>query len=188
MNQYRLSQIAEIITGYTFRSAISDTSDGNYKVIQAKDISDEIEINDSNLTKINLEKFNTSALTKRDDILLTSRGRYQAAVITSSTPIIASSSVFIIRVNEQIVNPYFLAIFINSPIAQVQLEKLTSGNYIKSIPKFNLKNLIVQIPLLAVQEKIVNLNKNIKHQQSLLKRKIDLFSNLSDNSLIKILN
>ena len=188
VKNYKLKEISEIITGYTFRSAISNFDDGNYKVIQAKDISNDLEINCLNLTKIKLEKFNTNALIRKNDILLTSRGRYQSTVINSSEPIIASSSVFIIRLKNQEIDPFYLAIFLNSFLAQTQLEKLTSGNYIKSIPKFNLENLIIQIPTLSVQTKIVNLNKNIRRQQFLLKRKITLFSDLSENSLIKILN
>lgn len=188
MNSYELNQIAEIITGYTFRTAIENSIDGNYKVIQAKDVSDDLEVDDSNLTKINLEKFNTNALTKKNDILLTSRGRYQAAIFTSSNQTIASSSIFIIRVTNQKINPHYLAIFLNSRHGQIQLEKNTSGNYIKSIPKFNLENLIIQVPSINEQIKIINLYKNIKNQQRLLKRKMEIISNISENSLIKILN
>jgi restriction endonuclease S subunit len=184
----KLSDIVEIITGYSFRTAIENSKNGKYRVIQAKDISDGLEIDDSNLMKVNLEKFNTNALTKKNDILLTSRGRYQSAIFTSSNSVIASSSVFIIRVINQNVDPHYLSIFLNSRHGQIQLEKLTSGNYIKSIPKANLGNLIIQVPTLSLQTKIVSLSKNIINQQKLLKRKIDLISNISENSLIKILN
>jgi restriction endonuclease S subunit len=187
MTSKRLSEISEIISGYSFRSALVNDPDGDYKVIQAKDITKDLEVSGKHLTKINLKKIASNAKVKINDAILTARGRYQAAVVSSSEPIIASSSVFIIRVTSPNLNPRFLAIFLNSRHGQEQLLKLTSGNYIKSIPKFNLENLIVQLPPLSEQNKIVKLDQNIEHQQKLLARKINIISNISEETLIKIL-
>lgn len=188
MSKYKLTEIAEIISGYTFRSAIKNADFGNYKVIQAQDIANDLEVNPANLSKTNLEKFNANALIKKNDIILTSKGRHKAAIVTSLEPMIASSSVFIVRIKDQKVDPYYLAIFLNSLQGQAALEKVTSGNYIKFISKAHLQNLVVQVPTLAEQKKITNLNRNVNQQQYLLKKKAKILNNIFENLLNKTLN
>jgi len=188
MNSYKLSEITEIITGYTFRSAIEPSIHGNYRVIQAKDITNDLEITGDNLTKTNLDKASINTIINNNDVILTSRGRFKAAVVNSHEPMIASSSVYILRVKNQEIDAHYLAIYLNSFQGQTQISKLISGNYIKSIPKFNLTSLNIPVPSVLEQKNIVKLCQNINHQQKLLKRKIEVISNISQNSLIKILN
>lgn len=188
MNSYKLSEITEISTGYTFRSAIKPSIHGNFGVIQAKDVTNDLEITRDNLIKTNLDNVSLNAIVKNNDVILTSRGRFKAAVVNSHEPMIASSSVFIIRVKIQEIDPRYLAIYLNSFQGQVQISKLISGSYIKSIPKFNLSNLNIPAPSVLEQKNIIKLFQNINHQQKLLKRKIEIISNISQNSLIKILN
>jgi len=188
MTSHKLGDLAEIISGFTFRSAIEAVSWGNYRVVQSKDITGNLEISGNDLAKIDIKKNNPSAVIGDNDVVLASRGKYKAAIINSSEPVIASSSVFIIRPFKKSIKSSFLALYLNSPSGQSQLEKLSSGNYIKSVPKFNLIKLEIPIPEIDVQEKIIDLYSNINNQRKLLNRKIKIISNISSVSLINILN
>lgn len=188
MTSYKLSEIANIVTGYTFRSALVPDVNGNYQVIQAKDIGAGFVFEDENLTKIMADKLPENSMVQNGDVVLSSRGRYRAAVVKVKAPTIASSSVFVLRVNKKIVSPEYLSIFLNSPSGQSQLEKLSSGNYIKSIPKSNLGNLVIDVPSTEKQTKVSRLYKNITRQQELLDKKISILSTISESSLLHFLN
>lgn len=188
MTSYKLSEIANIVTGYTFRSAIVPDINGNYQVIQAKDVGVGLVFGGDNLTKIMADKLPENTMIQNGDVVLSSRGRYRAAVVKVKVPTIASSSVFVLRVNKNLVSPEYLSIFLNSPSGQSQLEKLSSGNYIKSIPKSNLVNLVIDIPSTEKQKKVSRLYENITRQQELLDKKISLLSTLSESSLLHVLN
>lgn len=188
MTYHRLSSIASIVTGYSFRSAIVPDNNGNYLVIQAKDVGEGSVFSKDNLTRISADKLPENTIVKSGDVVLSSRGKYKAAVVNLSVPTIASSSVFILRVNNKIVNSEYLAIYLNSALGQSQLGKLTSGNYIKSIPKFSLENLIVDVPTIEKQTKVSLLYKNIAKQRELLNKKISIMSSISESSLLYVLN
>jgi len=188
MTSYKLSEIANIVTGYTFRSAIIPDIKGNYHVIQAKDVGVGMVFGGDNLTKIMADKLPESTMVQSGDVVLSSRGRYRAAVVKVATPTIASSSVFVLRVKKDLVRPEYLSIFLNSPSGQAQLEKLSSGNYIKSIPKSSLGNLIIDTPPQEKQIKVSQLYESIVKQQELLNKKISILSTISESSLLHVLN
>lgn len=188
MTSYKLSEIANIVTGYTFRSALVPDVNGNYQVIQAKDIGAGFVFEDENLTKIMADKLPENTIVRSGDVVLSSRGRYRAAVVKVEVPTIASSSVFVLRVNKNLVSPEYLSIFLNSPSGQSQLERLSSGNYIKSIPKYNLEGLVIETPSEDEQLKVSRLYKSIVKQQELLSKKISILSTISESSLLHVLN
>ncbi len=188
MTSYKLNEIANIVTGYTFRSAIIPDISGNYQVIQAKDVGVGLVFGGDNLTKIMADKLPESTMVQSGDVVLSSRGRYRAAVVKVVSPTIASSSVFVLRVNKDLVSPEYLSIFLNSPSGQAQLEKLSSGNYIKSIPKSSLGNLVIDTPPQEKQVKVSRLYESIVKQQELLNKKISILSTISESSLLHVLN
>lgn len=188
MQCYKLSEIVDIVTGYTFRSALRADDKGNYKVIQAKDVSGNLFLTDNNLIKIKADKLPKNTMVKTGDVILSSRGKYRASVVDINFPTIASSSVFVLRPKTTIINSEYLSIFLNSVLGQSQLEKLTSGSYIKSVPKSNLIGLVVKTPPLSEQIKISQLCKNIIKQQKILEKNTSILSMVAENSLLHVLN
>lgn len=183
----KLKDIANISTGYTFRSKIEPNDDGNYFVIQSRDLTDSFVLSDEGLIKTLVKSVSQASLVKNDDIILSSRGKYKAAILTVNQPTVASSSVFLIRIKDKKeILPEYLGIYLNSYQAQLQLEKLTTNSYIKSLPKSNLKELKIKIPDLRKQEQIISLYQNISQQKELLGQKIDLLSSISQNSFLYI--
>jgi restriction endonuclease S subunit len=175
-----LKDIAFVTTGYSFRNAIKNDPYGNIAVLQAKDIKDNIQINKSLLDTIQLPPSSKSSLIKSGDVVLSSRGNYRAAVIETSNDIVASSSVFVIHDINPCVDPFFLAIYFNSPEGQASLTKITSGGSIKSLLKQHLEHVTIPLPSISKQRQIVTLYKNIALQKRLLQKKAELLTEIND--------
>jgi len=52
----------------------------------------------------------------------------------------------------------------------------------------NLEKLIIQVPSIQKQNQITKLEQNVNQRQKLLQRKIEIINNISQKSLITILN
>ncbi len=187
-----IESIADIHTGYAFKNSVEENLQGEMLVLQAKDINKSpVSIDDDVLTKISSPstkaRFN---FVKNGDVLLIARGlkagNFKSAVFNSnSTKTIASSSVLIIRVNNQnILKPEFLCFYLNSPLGQISLANSVTGSYIGSITKSNLiKNLNIPIKTIQEQEKIVQLHKNLLEQLKLDRKRVEIKERII-NSLI----
>ena len=93
------------------------------------------------------------------DIVLTTRGTLgNVAVYDESVPyqnVRINSCMLIIRANTEKVSPYYLALFLMSPLFKFQIEKLKSGTAQPQIPANILKNTLIKIPTLEEQNKII---------------------------------
>ncbi len=188
MQTKKLKDITEIILGYTFRKSIVQSNNGNYSVILAKDINNETPISTSSLSKINLKTLNPTALIKPNDILLSSRGIFKAAVFNDKTTnIIAASSIFILRPTSKDILPEYLSILLNSSVGQTKIQKIITGSSIKTILKSDLENIDIEIPSLENQKTIIEIIKNLSHQEKILEEKISLNKKLTKSILQKLL-
>lgn len=180
----KLQNIAEIYIGYTFREAIFPVLNGNISVVQAKDIiQNEAILNTDSLTKVSLELSRSSSYILNNDVLLISRatgpGSFRATVFESKEKnIIASSSIFIIRITDKNILPKYISIYLNSRDGQNDLVQLLSGSYLKTVPRKNLEELQIPIPSLQKQKIFIELNKNIKQQEKILERKKEIQRNI----------
>lgn len=179
-----LSELAEIITGYTFRKDTKLEGEA-VKLLQAKNVRNELIITGENLDSISLDLTNLNAVAKNGDMILTSRSRFRAAIVKSEQPIIVSSSAYIIRPKSTEIDSLFMAIYLNSNQGQNELTKISSGNYIESLLKSHLVDLPIPLPSLSKQKQIVNLFQNIQTQKSLLKNKTQLITNISEGVLAR---
>lgn len=188
MQTKKLKNITEIILGYTFRESIVQNKYGNYSVILAKDINSGAPLEPSNLSKISLNTANPTALIKPNDILLSSRGVFKAAVFSDNTTnIIAASSVFILRPTTKDILPQYLAILLNSTIGQTKIQKIITGSSIKTILKSDLENIDIELPPLENQKTIIEIIKNLNHQEKILEEKISLNKKLTKSILQTLL-
>lgn len=180
----KLGDIAQIYSGYAFRGAIKSVLNGAVSVLQAKDIiQNEPFLNSNSLTKISLALPRSNSYILNNDVLLVSRatgpGNFRATFFESDEKnVIASSSVFIIRMIDKAVLPKYISFYLNSSDCQNDLAQLLSGSYIKTVPRRNLEQLQILIPPLHIQKSLVDLNENIMQQGELLNRK---------NKLMKII-
>lgn len=181
----KLSQIAEINSGHSFRSAINDEEEGDLYIIQAKNIKKNGKISDlKGLLKINSEELSTDLRLRHNDILLVARGygqgSYRSAIYEDlGIPAVATSSVYVIRVNDPIILPEYLVFYLNSKKGQLEIQKiLTGGSLVKMLLVKDLVNLKIPIPAIKKQRNIVNLSKNFYQYEKLVKRKKELMKQI----------
>jgi len=168
----KINKIADVITGYTFRGAITENKEGSLYILQAKNLKDGLILSEKTLTKIKFETSHTKAFAQDGDVVISTRGSFKSAVLHSSEKVIASSSVYLLRLkNKDSILPEFLAIFLNSPIGQKYFSLVMTGAAIKLILRKDLEN--IKVPLLPIeqQKKVVDLFQNMKQQEVLLIRR-----------------
>jgi len=169
------------MSGYTLRASVSSLGIGDTPYIQANDISSsKLYLDKKSLCSYNLKNVLTSAYTEFGDVLLSSRGISRAVVI-KDRGLLVSSSLFVIRVENIILMPEYLAIYLNSNLGQENLNKIKMGGTIPSFSKSVLLNMVIPVPDIDVQEKIVELYLNIEKQNGILNRKVELNQMLFEN-------
>ncbi len=179
-----LKNVAEVITGYTFRKALGVRSEGKMAVIQSKHVLDNLYIIKDTLPKIDLQEYQTKAIIKENDVIISARGNFRASVIRGDViDMIASSSVYILRIKDKSILPEYLAIYLDSRQGQKQINNKTTGGAIKTISRSDLENLTISVPSKDVQNKIINLYKNNQRQQQLLTNKKILINQLIEGSI-----
>lgn len=173
----KVLQVGQVINGYTFREAIETDKKGDVFVLQAKDIIQGQDIaNSKDLTPISFKGTRTASFLQKDDILIVSRGANTGSFRTiifsgNDENVIASSSVLILRIKKKEVLPEYIAMYFNSPEGQNKILQTVTGSYIQVISRSKFEELEIPIPLLQIQQLLNNLNRNIKQQELIYKKK-----------------
>ncbi|MEI7425938.1 MAG: restriction endonuclease subunit S [Candidatus Moraniibacteriota bacterium] len=184
-----LKDIAEVIAGYSFRTALRGKENAALFVLQAKNILDDSTVDESNLDGIDFENYRSKAIVKKGDVVISSRGSFRAGLVSLGIKdIIASSSVYILRLKNNNVTAEYLAIYLNSREGQRQLNESATGAAIRSIRRYELGNIAITLPNMEIQEKIVELYYVNKRLQKKLARKKDLINSISEDAINKLLN
>jgi len=183
-NQTSLAQIADIRSGFTFRGKIDEVPSGNAHVIQIKDIRKYQDGTNSDLIKSEeLPRIHwdgrANALVMPNTVLLPARGGYFRAAYTgadsSALPIIASSQFILIRPKSDKVTAEFICWSLNQPRLQRYLEDIASqGSSIPMLSTAAARALKLDIPSLATQHKILDLNRIWAQEQQFTR---DLLNN-----------
>lgn len=146
-----LQDLAEIETGFDFRSRIQDDPGGYYRVIQAKDIREDHTLDSDALSSVAVPARARieSKLVQLDDILLMTRGEraYATHVDVELAPTVAQSTFAILRVRDtSTLLPGFLALLLNHEPVQHRLGRLQKGTSIAYIRFEDLRQLSVPSP------------------------------------------
>lgn len=189
----KLQNIASISSGYTFRGPVENELSGDIKVVQAKDLVTNRDLNAvENLSCVHSSNIRSPYFLQHNDVLIVSRGSgagtYRSSLfISSNKNVIASSSVIIIRLADVTVLPKYVSLYLNSDEGQKSLLKIvTGGSYIQSILVKNLSELIVPIPSLHIQKAVIGLEENISEQGKLLKRRQVIQQSFIDASFMNL--
>jgi len=184
-----LTDITEVIAGYSFRTALRGKDNASLFVLQAKNILDNSIVDEENLDGIDFENYRSRAVVKKGDVVISSRGSFRAGSVSlEAKDIIAASSVYILRLKKETVLPEYLAIYLNSAEGQKQLIESATGAAIKAILKKDLENISVAVPSVEKQEKIIRLYHTSKKLQKALAKKMNLISNINEVAINKLLN
>jgi restriction endonuclease S subunit len=181
----KLSQIANIQSGYSFRGKIVDEEGATTGVLQAKDISG-LYPDENTLARTRL-KFSQSRVVKNGDVLLTSRGSFRAASAKFKGAVIASSSLFTVRIDNPSFLPDYVAIYLNSDPAQYYFQQNARGATIQSLTIDALREIKVPVLPVDAQQTIINLYRNVVDQQAILDRKHKIIADIFKTTVAKTL-
>lgn len=151
MEYKKLGSFAEIKSGYAFRSAVLDDSDGRLAVIQPKDI---ISGKDSVFVHIKSASVSERHILGRGSVLVTNRGMFCARVFNGQFKAVTTSGVFVIRMNsESDVTPEYLALYINSDVGQRQIASKQEAMTVPALTMCQIQEL--KIPVIPKQKQLL---------------------------------
>lgn len=166
----KISQIAEIKSGYLFKEGIKPDKEGNVNVVQLKDINNRGVLNSQELRRTSLDKIDSENFLAVGDVLLKAKTNHPvSAVVKDQLPnTIATAHYFIISVKKADVLPEYLAWYLNQRPAQIYFDRNAGGTRIQVINKQLLGKLEVVVPDLKAQEKIAKIYELHQQEQDIL--------------------
>ena len=190
-----LSQFSNIVSGYTFRGAVKSQQNGDIYVLQAKNIIINEDITSiSEFTRIDSKSLRNPYFLEYNDVLIVSRGSgpgsFRSTIFASNDDnVIASSSVYVIRIKDITVLPKYISLFLNSQEGQSAILRIvTGGSYIQTLLRRNLEDFKITIPPIHIQKSIVALSENIKQQEKILSRKKEIKQIIINSTFTNLTN
>ena len=165
-----LGDISEIQVGYQSREAIHQCHQGSHYLLQAKDFNNLHQVDWSNLIKFTPTGSVIKSEIQLGDILFLAKGQDNFAYLVdrSVDHILATNSFYIIRVDQAIVLPEYLAWWFNQTPAKKYIQLNRSGSSLPFLSVSAISRFEILIPDIETQRKIGEL-------ELLRKREADLF-------------
>lgn len=168
----QLKYIATIQTGVFAKP----TPEGEVVYLQAKHFDEAGTLSCILHPELMAEAVSEKHLLKQGDVLFAAKGlRNFAAVYYMEEPAVASTSFFVIRLEDNYINrilPEYLAWFINLTKSQSLLKGQAMGSSIASISKGVLEELELSIPTIQKQESILKITK-LRNKEIELRQQIE---------------
>lgn len=166
----KLKNIANIQSGYSFRSKIQKEYNGNVQVIQMKDLTVESKVNTNNLDKIDIQDLKNHHKMSKNDIIFKTRGLDTTACIFDKEVenVILAAPLLRIRIESKNILPEYIFWYLNQKPAQSFINSRAKGTFQKIINKQVLDELEIEIPSLDKQQKIVGISQLAEKEQRLL--------------------
>jgi len=178
-----LKHIASIQTG-VFAKPVPD---GEVIYLQAKHFDEGGQISAEFHPDLMVGTISEKHLLRQGDVLFAAKGTKNfAAVYDIEEPAVASTSFFVIRLEEEFkqrILTEFLAWLMNHPAAQGYLKGQAMGSSIVSISKGVLEELEISIPNIATQEIILKIS-NLRNKEIRLKQQLEMLKNKQIQQII----
>jgi hypothetical protein len=153
----RISEIADIRTGFPFRRRIEHVADG-YPLVQMGDVrADTSEIGNVQ-ARVKVPHDPKNHFLQTGDVIFSGRGpRNEAAVfVYEAKPAIASPHLFVLRLREHCAVPAYLAWFLNHPQTQEKIRALRMRSEVPFVPMSAFSDLEVPLPNMETQQRIAD--------------------------------
>ena len=185
----KLKDLVEIFSGQSFRERIENDSEGNLYVIQMKDLSDDYSSIIASPISIRSNDISGKQILRKGDVLFLAKGTNNfALVFDKSYNAIATSIFFVLRLNSNQIDPYFLAWYINQENAQAYLYTGKEGSGVTNINKATLENLEVEIIPLEKQQHLLTVHELWKHEKEISLALLEKKDKLIQQQLISMFN
>ncbi|WP_417507670.1 restriction endonuclease subunit S [Marinomonas gallaica] len=183
IQQCKLSDLAEIRSGYTFREKVEEVDEGDVYLIQPKDFrftkeikgQDYLEISD--LPMIFWEGRST-AFIQDECVLMPARGEYREALYISAselarnTPVVAGSQFFIIYPKRE-VSAQYLCWVIGQPQCQNYLSQTGEGSALRTLKISSLNEMPIPVPSEKVRSQILELHRCWLEERKLTRKLLE---------------
>jgi len=171
----RIADIATIRNGYAFRGRIEDSKEGDTRVIQASDLTQDNELNADKLFCVQLGKKAHRYHLNENDIVFMARGQRQLAYrpirqAVTGKPIITSFGLLVISPNKLKASAGYLHWVLNTKQVQQRLQSMKEGTNISFISEKNFGTVEIPLPPLEYQKKISQLIAIHKHREQVRKQ------------------
>lgn len=180
---YKLSDLADIKSGYTFRGKVEEVLEGTAYIVQPKEfrytkevkIQDNIEAED--LPQIAWEG-RPSAFIDQECVLLPIRGEYREVLYVSESeldnglPIIASAQ-FAVIYPKSTVSVAYLCWVLGQADCQNYLSQAGEGSVIKTLKLSDIADMPIYLPVKTVQEQLVGLHQCWQKERKLTQQLLD---------------
>jgi restriction endonuclease S subunit len=182
-----LKDIATIQPGFSFRGTISAKQNGEYRVIQIKDIDMDGNLLSGGLVKTDAPNIKAEYLVQDEDILLTTRGtqRRAAHVKQATANTIFVAQIFAIRNLHESVYPAYLAWYLGQKRASEYFETHATSSYIQNLRISDLAELPIRIPPPEKQRRIAEVYRLSIREKDLSEKIQARRSLLIEQALIK---
>lgn len=180
IHSYLLKCFTDIRSGYAFRGAVVANASAGVRVIQARDI---ISNDFSDLVIRKAELSYSRCLLETGCVLVTSRGTIRARVFRKTFKAITTSAIFVLRVHDGIL-PEYLAMYINSEMGQRQIKMRQESTTVSAITMQQIAGLVVPVPDLDVQERLVRVYE-MRQRQKWLRNEINVLRDKLLNNVLK---
>lgn len=172
------------ITDIRFGYYIELDGFGDTPYLQARQFNEQGMLLGNDYEYIRLDEKSKAHLLKDGDILFVGKGNrlFAWCYRESEGPFIASSIFFVLRPDQKVIFPEYLAAVLNAPQTKAVFQQLGSGTNIFSIRKSELGAFQIPVPEMEKQKKIAVLaemvQKEISLTNDLLKQRQSLYSGI----------
>lgn len=168
----KIKDIADIHTGYPFRSKIEHDPKGDFRVIQISDVKDGRTLNPDDLISLDTDRDPRDYFVSKDDVLFLTRGQklFATAITEPLDHTIVVSYFVIVRPDTDRVDPRFLAWTMNQEPFQEALSPFIRGSHMPMVSRKDVAQMPITLPPLETQQTIVELDQLHQREQSLLQQ------------------
>lgn len=165
-----LASLCEIQTGYTARAKLKPSESG-VPAIQLRDLRGEDEYDPAEAPRFALGESIDRYRAGAGDVLFRSRGEQNTAIAVkpeSKSWAVAILPLLILRPRRDLLDPQYLAWFINQPTSQRYFDSCAYGQSLRMIPKPCLARLEIPLPDLKTQRLVVDIDRLARRESDLL--------------------
>lgn len=185
---HKLSDLASVQVGNTFRTGLEPSAVGDALVFQMRDVTDLEYVDPTGLTQIAFGPVRDTHLLLPGDLVFRSRGTKVATALVPELPMpaLVAAPLFRIRPTSELVHPRYLNWFINN-LGQSHLGSRAEGSDLKMVSIQSVKDLEVTVPSLSRQLEIVELAALAREEARLTESIVQLRSKLVTSCLARAL-
>lgn len=184
----KLSDLATVQVGNTFRAGLEPHPEGDALVVQMKDVTDQECVGPSGLARIAFGPIREGHLLLPGDLVFRSRGTKVSTALVPDLPMpaLVAAPLFRIRPTTEQILPRYLNWFINT-VGQSHLGSRAEGSDLKMVSIQSVKDLEVTVPSLSRQLEIVELAALAREEARLTESIVQLRSKLVTSCLARAL-